>query len=117
MEWVLGGRFVQCRGTRNRGESESIQIIGFDFLKREYRHWYFDSFGTIAGPMRGQWKENERTLIWQDNPQDGVLLVNRVHFIDSSTHEFHLTISSKAGEVYFEQRGKATRQKASETGH
>lgn len=112
-EWVLGGRFVQCRGTRKPEKIENLQIIGFDPATREYRHWYFDSFGTVAGPMKGQWSDSEKTLTWQGNLLAGARLVNRVHFIGNDTMEWQMAVLSKAGEVYFEQEGKS-RRKANE---
>ncbi len=110
-EWVLGGRFLQCRGMRNPGRIENLQIIGFDPAKKEFRMWYFDSSGTIVGPVGGQWDENSKTLTWQYKPRDDVLLVNRVHFIDNDSEEWHATVSGKDGAVLFDQQGKSTRRK------
>lgn len=110
-EWILGGHFLQWKGTRNPGGIENTQIIGFDPVKKQYTMWYFDSAGISVGPVGGQWDENEKTLTWRGTFQDDVSFVNRERFVDSDTTEWHFTVSRTDGTVLFEQQGKSTRKK------
>lgn len=110
-EWILGGRILQGKGTRNPGKIENLQIIGFDPVKNEYRIWAFDTLGTMLGPIAGQWDEDLKTLTWQGRREDDLRLVNRVHFIDNDNLEWHTTMSDKDGAVLFKQQGKSVRQK------
>jgi hypothetical protein len=110
-EWILDGHFVQCKGMRTPGGTESIQIIGFDPLRKEYRMWYFDSFGTSTGPVSGQWDEAAKTLTWQGSPQDIVMLVNKERFVDANTIQWDAVGTSRTGVVLFEQRGTSIRRK------
>jgi hypothetical protein len=109
--WILDGHFIQCRGMRNPGGIQNLQVIGFDPVEKEYRMWYFDSSGSVTGPVVGHWDDNSKTLAWRVNPNSDVVLLNEVRFVDSNTIESHLVISSKDGTVLFEQRAKSTRKK------
>jgi hypothetical protein len=110
-DWMLDGSFLQCKGTRNPGKTENIQIIGFDSVKGEYRMWYFDSLGAAVGPVGGQWDENSKTLTWRGTPQRDVSLVNRERFVDNDTIEWRLVVSNNDGTVSLEQQGKSIRRK------
>jgi hypothetical protein len=110
VEWILDGHFVQCWGTRNPEGTKNLQIIGFDSVKKEYCAYFFDSSGSTIGPATGHWDEDSQTLTWRVNPQNDVLFLNKIHFIDNDTSEWRMVASRKDGTVLFEQQGKSLRK-------
>jgi hypothetical protein len=108
-EWILNGRFVQCRAVRTPGKHENIQILGFDPVGKQYRLWCFDSSGNFEGPMAGQWDAETKTLTWRLDGQDDTALVMADHFIESDTIESTLTVSRQDGTVLHEQHGLSVR--------
>src|SRR5262249_8038294 len=60
IEWPLGGRFLQSRGS-HPGRLEDLQMMTYDPIKKVYRHWYFSSEG-VAEQSAGQWDDKKLTM-------------------------------------------------------
>lgn len=110
IEWTLGDRFLQWKGSSAPGGFKDLQLITFDAGKKAYRHWYFSSEG-IADESTGTWDEDARTMTWNADLDGGKTMVNVVRFTDADTQEWKLVVKDKAGQAVTELHGKMTRRK------
>jgi len=110
VEWTLGSRFVQWKGSSIPAGFEDLQLLTFDAGKKTYRHWYFSSEG-IGDDSTGTWDEETRTMTWKGDLRDGSSLLNVVRFTDKDTQEWKLVVKDKAGKALTEMHGKLTRRK------
>ncbi len=108
-KWALNKRIVEETGKSSDG-SESRTIFGYDALKKQYRLWFFDSYGT-ALEMHGDWNDATQTFTLLTELGGGLTQASTVHFPDKDTQEWTSKVSDTANKVYFDGTGKLKRTK------
>jgi uncharacterized protein DUF1579 len=110
-EWALDGRFLRCVGKAAPPEKgESLQLMTFNPGRKEYYMWFFDSFGSVS-EAAGKWDDESKTLTWQGEPEENLVSLNRIRFVDKDTIQWVMTIKDKNNKLYLDVHGKMTRRK------
>jgi hypothetical protein len=109
IQWSLGGRFLQWKGSSTSGRFEDLQLLTYDAGRKTYRHWYFSSEG-VADESAGKWDEATKTMTWKGDVGDGRTLLNVVRLTDKDTQEFNLVVKDRNGKAVTEIKGKMTRK-------
>ena len=108
-EWVLGGRFLQEKGSGSDGLAV-IAMFTYDVQKKAYRVWHFNADGS-AFDGTYQWDEASQTFSSRSEAGDGKTSTVTLHIIENDAHEWKVTIQDKDGKVYLDLGGKCTRKK------
>ncbi len=109
--WTLDGRFLRSVGKSVPPEkAESMQMMTYDPVRKEFYMWFFDSFGTFS-ESAGQWDADNQVLTWKAEPDEKLTSINRVQFVDKNTVQWTMTIKDKENKLYLDLRGKMQRRK------
>jgi tetratricopeptide (TPR) repeat protein len=88
----------------------ALRLLSYDFEKECYRSWFFSSTGQ-ASEAKGQWTPDASTLTWTgvEAAPNGATMTAHDHFVNDDTIEWDVVVADKAGKVFFQMVGKATR--------
>ena len=78
-EMILGGRFLQTKGIMKSamGDSESLNIMGFDRRTKKYTSAGFDTWGTYFVTAQGDFDEEDGTIVLHGEDYDPVFEINQ----------------------------------------
>lgn len=106
-DWIVGQKWLR---QRVQMESEGFQSITcYEPNSKTFRDWFFHSRGLIFGPSTGRWDSATRTMTWTNLPEDGVILLMILRFLDADTFTGEILIRDKEGKTVFEMASRMTR--------
>lgn len=82
-EWVLGGRFVQGKGS----DSLKLHFVThwtYDAQRKAYRTWFFDSNGQ-ALEWGGKWDEKAKAFVVKNDMGNGITGTLTARVVDKDT--------------------------------
>ncbi|HEY7117997.1 MAG TPA: DUF1579 family protein [Tepidisphaeraceae bacterium] len=109
MEWALGGRFVQGKGTDTL-PSELTMLWGYDADRRAYRTWLFNSLG-LAIEWTGDWDDRAQTFVVRNDVGNGLTGTLTTRFVGDDRIEWRSQVKDGDGKLYHSWEGTWTRRK------
>ena len=85
-------------------------MFTYDTQRKTYRNWFFHSSG-FYWEATGTWDETSQTFTFTYKLPGGGKGTNTFQFTDETTFVFSMISRSASGEVGFQSKGKAVRQK------
>jgi Protein of unknown function (DUF1579) len=109
VEWALGGRFVQAKGTDTL-PTELTMLWGYDADRRAYRSWLFNSLG-LAIEWAGDWDDRAQTFVVRNDAGNGLTGTLTVRFVADDRIEWRSQVKDGDGKMYHSWEGIWTRRK------
>jgi hypothetical protein len=115
VEWLLDKQFMRfyLNSKDEKNPLSSLQIVGFDAVKRVYRLWSYGSDG-VTYDANGEWKAQRKRWEWNGKVSNGLDMTNVDGFIDDDTFEFVTEVFDSAGNRLAECIGRGKRKKKQE---
>jgi hypothetical protein len=107
--WVLGGHFVQGKGTDSL-KSTFLPHWTYDANQKAYRNWFFNSEGA-ALEWGGKWDPDSKTFVLKQDLGNGITDTLTVRLVGADAVEFTSEAKGRDGKVYFAMDSKWTRRK------
>jgi serine/threonine protein kinase len=98
-DWSVGDKWLRQRS--QIGNESSLSMMVFEPGSNALRDWYFHSRGLIFGPSTGFWDPATRTITWTNLPKEGVVLRQRLRFVDADTTAGEILILDRDGMTLF----------------
>src|SRR5262249_14372376 len=99
-DWIVGQKWLR---QRVQMENEGFQsVTSYDSNSKSFRDWFFHSRGLIFGPSTGRWEAATRTMTWTNLPENGIILLMTLRFVDAETITGEILIRDKEGKTVFE---------------
>lgn len=96
--WILGGRFLEERGTGSNGTT-FLGVWGLDASTGHFRAHYFMAPSGDIVVLTHRWDEKSQTFTGSADLGGGIQMVATDRFLDRDTYEWSFAISDPAGKV------------------
>ena len=94
--WILGGRFLEERGTDSNGGS-FLGIWSLDPSSGKYRAHYFIAPAGDAVVLTHEWNEHSRSFAGSAELGGGLRMLAEDRFIDRDTYEWRIIVQDATG--------------------
>jgi uncharacterized protein (TIGR03067 family) len=109
VEPVAGGKFVRYRLKSPMPGPDELMVIGYNPPRGEFTSHVFDTRGRAGRPGVGRMDAESRTLSVVAQPEDGVALVQNVHFLDRDTITSERVARGRDGKIVSDMKARMTR--------
>jgi hypothetical protein len=94
--WILGGRFLEERGTDSNGGS-FLGVWSLDPGRGTYRAHYFIAPAGDIVVLTHEWNERSQSFIGSAELGGGVRMLAEDRFIDRNTYEWRIAVQDGTG--------------------
>lgn len=109
LEWVLGERVIQGKGSDSLKE-EFLVHWTYDVNLKAYRMWFFTSGGAVVDFV-GQFVPGSKAFVMKKDLGNGIMDTFTIRATDADTIEFRSQAKGGDGKIYFAMEGKWARRK------
>jgi len=109
--WILGGHFLEERGTDSNGGS-FLGIWSLDSSSGKYRAHYFIAPAGDAVVLTHEWNELSRSFTGSAELGGGFRMLAEDRFIDHATYEWRITVQDSTGTPVRRMHGLERRERA-----
>jgi hypothetical protein len=106
-DWIVGKKWLRQRVQMDNGGF--VSLSSFEPGPATFRDWFFHSSGLIFGPSTAGWDPATRTMTWTNLPENGVVLLMTLRFVDADSLAGKILIRDKDGKTVFEMDSQMKR--------
>jgi hypothetical protein len=106
--WILGGRFLEERGTDTNGDS-FVGIWGSDGNANKYRAHYFLAPSGDVVTLSQAWDESKRTFTGSADLPGGLRMLKDDHFLSADAYQWTITVQDSKRATLVRTQGKERR--------